>query len=52
MEDSKKTNLKLIIREELDDFDWVKDVKIDYDLTPSQFYHRYEGNLPLKFVDH
>ena len=50
MEDSKKTNLKLIIREELDDFDWVRDIKIDYDLTPAQFYHRYEGNLPLKFV--
>lgn len=50
MEDSKKTNLKLIIREELDDFDWVRDIEVDTNLTPSQFYNRYEGNLPLKFV--
>ena len=43
-------NLKDKPINESDDFDWVRDVKIDYDLTPSQFYHRYEGNLPLKFV--
>lgn len=43
-------NLKDKPINESDDFDWVRNIEIDTDLTPAQFYNRYEGNLPLKFV--
>lgn len=34
-------NLRKIIKEEIDDFDWVRDVQVNTDLTPAQVYHRY-----------
>ena len=37
-------NLRKIIKEEIDDFDWIRDIQVDTDLTPAQVYNRY-GNI-------
>jgi len=34
-------NLRKIIKEEIDDFDWIRDVQVNTDLTPAQLYNRY-----------
>lgn len=37
-------NLKRIIREEIgDDFQWIKDIEIETDLTPAQIVNRYDS---------
>jgi len=33
-------NIKKIIKEEMDDFDWVRNIEVDTDLTPAQLYNR------------
>ncbi len=38
-------NIKRIVKEEMDDFDWVRNIEVDTDLTPAQLYNRI-NNLP------
>jgi len=38
-------NIKRIIKEEMDDFDWVRNIEVDTDLTPAQLYNRI-NDLP------
>ena len=38
-------NIKRIIKEEMDDFDWVRNIEVDTDLTPAQLYNRID-DLP------
>jgi len=42
-------NIKRIIKEELDDFDWVRNIEVDTDLTPAQLYNRI-NDLPHGIV--
>jgi hypothetical protein len=42
-------NIRRIIKEEMDDFDWVRDVEVETDLTPAQLVHRLE-TLPNSIV--
>lgn len=42
-------NIRRIIREEMNDFDWVRDVEVDTDLTPAQLYNRI-NDLPHGIV--
>jgi len=43
-------SLKKIIREEIDDLQWIHDIKVETDLTPAQIYLRYDGMFPSKLV--
>ena len=42
-------NIKKIIKEEMDDFDWVRNIEVDTDLTPAQLYNRI-NDLPHGIV--
>ena len=42
-------NIRKLIREEVDGFDWVRDIEVDTDLTPAQLVHRFE-TLPDSIV--